>query len=163
MFLVGLERLMQNENGLARLERGHSSDCAGIRHQFRMRARAPVVRPKLRHHQNWNCPFMTLVSLKRRALYHTPIPRRNTFFETLFFSSLYRPFASPSAAGSHSVGKAFAPWAVAAGKRGAPVVFSKCHIGRWMNCACRVSIPHTHGALPRCIRSLPSVTCSCLP
>ena len=28
---------------------------------------------------------MTLVSLKRRALYHTPIPRRNTFFETLFF------------------------------------------------------------------------------
>ena len=76
---------MQNENGLARLERGHSSDCAGIRHQFRMRARAPVVRPKLRHHQNWNCPFMTLVSLKRRALYHTPIPRRNTFFEPLFF------------------------------------------------------------------------------
>ena len=55
-----------------------------FRHQFRIRARAPVVRPKLRHHQNWNFLFIKLLSSQNGADYNTPPIFDATSFFTFF-------------------------------------------------------------------------------
>ena len=55
-----------------------------FRHQFRIRARAPVVRPKLRHHQNWTFVFIKLLSSQNGAHYNTPPIFDATSFFTFF-------------------------------------------------------------------------------
>ena len=77
-----------------------------FRHQFRTRARAPVVRPKLRHHQNWKFLFIKLLSSQNGADYNTPPIFDATCFFTFLKSVVCTHWDNGRPARCHAIGAA---------------------------------------------------------